>query len=279
MKKEPRTSWGKVSGWYDELLEDRSGTYQSTVILPSILRLLGDVKGITALDLACGQGFFARALAEKGMRVIAVDASKNLIALAKKHEASLAHRNAASKNPPIEYHVSPADSLPFIADQSIDAITIILAIQNIEQVDGVFKECARVLRRNGKLHVVMNHPAFRIPQGSSWGWDPSTSLGTSASAPLGANTKGMQYRRVDKYLSESKIKIQMHPGDAPNEYTVSFHRPLQYYAKHLAKYGFGIVRLEEWISNKKSQPGPRAKAEDAARHEIPLFLYVQGKYI
>lgn len=273
MKKEPRTSWGKVSGWYDELLEDRSGTYQSTVILPSILRLLGDVKGITALDLACGQGFFARAFAEKGMRVIGIDASKDLIALAKKYELSGKNRT------PIEYHVSPADSLPFIADQSIDAITIILAIQNIERVDGVFKECARVLKRNGKLHIIMNHPAFRIPRGSSWGWAPSTSLGTSTSAPLGANTKGVQYRRVDKYLSESKTKIQMHPGDAPNEYTVSFHRPLQYYTKCLAKHDFGIARLEEWISNKKSQPGPRAKAEDAARHEIPLFLYIQGKYI
>jgi hypothetical protein len=34
--------------------------------------------------------------------------------------------------------------------------------------------------------------------------------------------------------------------------------------------------MEEWESHKKSQPGPRAKAEDQARKEIPLFLYLEA---
>ncbi len=41
----------------------------------------------------------------------------------------------------------------------------------------------------------------------------------------------------------------------------------------LAKHGFAVTRLEEWISNKKSQKGPRVTAEDKARKEIPLFLF------
>jgi len=54
------TSWGKVADWYDELLEEKTGTYQTEVILPNILRLLDLKKGETILDLACGQGFFSR---------------------------------------------------------------------------------------------------------------------------------------------------------------------------------------------------------------------------
>ena len=91
--------------------------------------------------------------------------------------------------------------------------------------------------------------------------------------------EGVQYRRVERYLSELHIPIQMHPGADPREKTLSFHRPLQSYAKALASAGFAIARIEEWNSHKKSQPGPHAKAEDLARKEIPLFLLLEAKKI
>jgi hypothetical protein len=61
--------------------------------------------------------------------------------------------------------------------------------------------------------------------------------------------------------------------------TVSFHRSLQYYVKLFSKSGFAITRLEEWISHKQSQMGPRQKAEDVARKEIPMFMCVEVKKI
>jgi hypothetical protein len=44
----------------------------------------------------------------------------------------------------------------------------------------------------------------------------------------------------------------------------------------LGKNGFAVSRLEEWNSNRKSQPGPRSKAEDKARKEIPLFMFMEA---
>jgi ubiquinone/menaquinone biosynthesis C-methylase UbiE len=158
-----------------------------------------------------------------------------------------------------EFRVASAENLPFIDNGSMDKAAIILALQNIERADKVLGECARVLRAGGTLHLVLNHPAFRNPKVTSWGWDAENKV---------------QYRRVDEYLSESKVKIQMRPGDAPELYTLSFHRPLQYYFKLFSKLGFAVERLEEWNSNKKSEPGSRARAEDRARKEIPLFLYM-----
>ena len=58
--------------------------------------------------------------------------------------------------------------------------------------------------------------------------------------------------------------------------TVSFHRPLQVYFKALIKNSFLVGRLEEWNSNKKSETGPRQKAEDKARQEIPLFMLIEA---
>ena len=52
--------------------------------------------------------------------------------------------------------------------------------------------------------------------------------------------------------------------------------PLQVYFKALKRAGFAVTGLEEWISNKKSEAGPRAKAEDKARKEIPLFMMIEA---
>jgi hypothetical protein len=80
---------------------------------------------------------------------------------------------------------------------------------------------------------------------------------------------------MDQYMSESTSFIDMNPGRKGSEKqvtTVSYHRPLQLYMKSLAKHGLVIEKLEEWISDKKSQSGPRQHAEDKARKEFPLFL-------
>ncbi len=243
------TSWGKVAIWYDNYLS-KNGTYQKDLILPNILRLLTIKKNETVLDLACGQGFFTGEFAKIAGKTIGVDLSEELISLAKKHLPSA-----------IDYRVGSADNLSFLNDKSVDKITIILSLQNIENVSDTLKECSRVLKQGGKLYIVLNHPAFRIPKNSSWGWNEKNKS---------------QYRRIDSYLSESKVKIQMHPGDNPKEVTWSFHRPIQYYVKLLSKNGFLVYRMEEWNSNKKSEPGPKAEEENRIRSEIPLFLFIEG---
>lgn len=242
------TSWNHVASWYDELLKEE-GTYQKEVILPNLLRLADIKKGERIADIACGNGFFAREFSKKGAEVIAVDISPELITCARK--------NSPQK---IRFEIAPAYTLP-IKEKTIDKAVIILSIQNIEDVSKTFKEINRVLAPSGKFFLVMNHPAFRIPQNSGWGWDEKIKT---------------QYRRIDRYLTESKIKINMHPGVRQGAHTLSFHRPLQFYFKTLHNQGFAVSRLEEWTSNKKSQPGPRAKAEDNARKEIPVFLFMEA---
>lgn len=247
------TSWGNVAEWYDEYLEKSEDSYQKNVILPNILRILNIKKGDRVLDLACGQGLFSRAFSGAGAHVTGVDVSHELIGIAKEH---------SPKN--IAYYTASADKLTMAKSEFFDAAVIILGIQNIKNIAGVFLECRRVLAPSGRLIMVMNHPAFRIPQHSGWGWD---------------SKEQVQYRRIDGYLTESKVFIDMHPGKKEKQTTVSFHRPLQIYINTLAKYGFGITRMEEWISHKKSMKGLRQAAEDRARKEIPLFLMLEARKI
>ncbi|HRY62368.1 MAG TPA: class I SAM-dependent methyltransferase [Candidatus Paceibacterota bacterium] len=248
MKKD--SSWGEVASWYNDVVTGE-GSYQRDLILPNLLRLMDIHKGDVVLDLACGQGFFSGEFAKAGASVIASDISPELVEIAKNNP----------NNKDVDFHVSPAENIDFLKDGSADKISVVLAIQNIEKVQNVFKEVSRVLRTGGKMFLILNHPAFRIPKESSWGYD---------------DEKDIQFRMIDKYLSESKTEIDMNPGEnKQKKMTVSFHRPIQYYFKILKNNGFCVGALEEWISNKTSGEGPRKKAEDKSRKEFPLFMALE----
>ena len=248
------TSWEPVAGWYDEMLAG-DDTYQAKVILPNLLRLIPP-KGKRIIDIACGQGFFSKAFAEGGADVLGVDISKELIGLARKHEV----KSLRLADP--RFEVSPADNIVSAKNDYFDVALIILALQNIKEMNETLKEAARILTKGGTLIIVLNHPCFRIPRASSWDHDEKGQI---------------QYRRIDKYGRPFTVEIDMTPGANTKTYTQSFHRPLQDYFKALAGAGFCVTGLEEWISHKQSESGPRAMAEDSARKEFPMFLTIVAR--
>lgn len=252
MNKKPKSSWESVSDWYGAYMGKEGGDYQKDIVFPGALRLLEPVDDGDYLDLACGQGAFASLLAKKvKARIISLDASPSLINQAKRQ---------SSKS--IKFIVDDAGSFAhqFKPDQ-FDGVVCNLAIQNIDPLEPVFEQVSRVLKTGGNLVLTMNHPAYRQPRQSGWGWDEERKL---------------QYRRIDKYMSEYEMPIVAHPGSAPQIKTYSYHRPLSVYINTLAKHGFLIDALEEWCSNKHSDSGPKARAENQARKEIPLFLAIRA---
>ena len=255
--KKSDTSWGHVANWYHEHVSESDDTYHEKVIKPNLLRVLGDVKDKRILDVACGQGFFSRAFAAAGAHVTGADIAPELIAIAKK-------LGPAS----IQYLAAPASRMP-LPDESFDAAICVLALQNIKDLSGALAQVSHLLKAGASFAIVLNHPAFRIPRHSEWGFD-----GDGSSADGGA---GIQFRRIDRYLSETSYQIQMHPGSDPSATTLSYHRPLQLYMKELAKHGFVLAGIEEWISHRTSEKGPRREAEDRVRKEFPLFLMLSAR--
>ncbi len=250
--KKPTTSWGKVAGWYDKLLEDNSESYQEKLIKPNLLRMLGIKPGQQVLDVGCGQGFFGRAMAAEGAVVVGIDVAGELVKIAK--------GNAGGNE---TYLTMSAEKMSGLVAGRFDAAVCVLALQNIKNFQAAILEIARVLKKGGRCLLVLNHPAFRVPTASSWGYDQG---------------KNIQYRRVDKYLSEIAQAVDMTQGEKNpknKKFTYSFHRPLQLHFKTFAKAGFCVLRLEEWTSHKTSDKGPRKIAEDMARYEIPLFMALE----
>jgi ubiquinone/menaquinone biosynthesis C-methylase UbiE len=218
MKKD--TSWGNVADWYDEHLKG-DNTYHAQVISPNILRVVNLKTDQSLLELGCGQGFFIEQFSKLSKNVVGIDLGKELVDIAKK------------KIPKAKFLVGNAEDQKILTGEKFDVITIILALQNMKDLSAVVKNLDRLLAPGGKVVIVLNHPAFRIAKNSEWGIDKE---------------KNIQYRRVDAYMSEMEITIDMTPGKTSGkEMTVSYHRPLQVYSKAFGKAGFGIVKIEERI--------------------------------
>ena len=68
----------------------------------------------------------------------------------------------------------------------------------------------------------------------------------------------------------------MKPYPGGQGVTRSFHRPLQDYVDGLAEQGLVVERLRE-IPTAAVAAGPRARAENLAHREIPLFLGLRAR--
>jgi len=99
--------------------------------------------GSTILDAGCGSGELLLRLAGKGVNVIGVDQSREMLSragkrIASEHEASNA-----------ELRLGSAEHLP-VADSSVDGIIAHMLLHHL----GFFKEAARVCRNEGSCCVI-----------------------------------------------------------------------------------------------------------------------------
>lgn len=237
-------NWDPSETWYTALVGENGHYYHQTVVLPNIFRLLG--KFTSLLDLGCGQGVLARQIS-KNIEYVGIDQSEALIASAKK----------LSKHGKFVV-ADAAGELP-IGESDFDRAAFILSLQNMENGKAAIEAAATKLKKGGKLLLVLNHPCFRIPRQSGWGIEEQ---------------KKLQYRKIESYMSAQKIPIQTHPGQkGKSPMTYSYHHSLTDISAWLKASGLFIEIIEEWCSDKKSE-GPKAKMEDRARREIPLFMAI-----
>jgi ubiquinone/menaquinone biosynthesis C-methylase UbiE len=246
MAKQSKTSWESSAKWYDVAVGQEGHYYHEHVIFPNLLKLMNLEKKSTVLDLGCGQGILSRKL-PPSIPYVGIDLSPSLIQSAKK----------MNRNKEASFEVHDITQPFILSKNDFTHCCIILALQNLGDPLNALENVARHLQKGGHLFLVLNHPCFRIPRMSHWGEDEG---------------KQILYRRMDGYLSEQKIPIQTHPSKGKSStQTWSFHHPLSTYSKWVKEAGFAIVEIQEWTSDKQST-GKKAKMENRARREFPLFL-------
>ncbi len=119
-----------------------------------------DLAGGSWLDAGCGTGTLSRMLAERGCRVLGVDAAIEMVEAA----GRLAHRGDRSLQLKFE-RVETIVRLP-LAGNSCDGVLCSSVLEYVSDVDACLKEFARVLRPGGLLLVSVpnRHSIVRLTQ-------------------------------------------------------------------------------------------------------------------
>lgn len=93
---------------------------------------------VRVLDVGCGAGFLANALAARGLEVTGLDASAASLAVAGRHDATGR----------VRYHVGDAYHLPY-PDASFEVVCAMDFLEHVTAPDRVIAEAARVLAPGG----------------------------------------------------------------------------------------------------------------------------------
>jgi SAM-dependent methyltransferase len=120
---------------------------------------LGTLEGKRVLELGSGAGHNAVALARQGAKVITVDPSWGRLERV---------REAADRSETkVELHQGDPAEIAFVRAETIDAALSVYTLATVADLDRVFRQVHRVLRREAPLIFSLPHPAFTMTDPAS----------------------------------------------------------------------------------------------------------------
>ncbi len=121
-----------------------------------LLALAHPQPGERALDLCCGTGDVAFALARKGATVDGLDFSEPMLAVARE-------RQARENRTKVTFTQGDAQQTPY-ADATFEVVTISYGLRNLASFEGGLAEMWRVAKPGGRLLVL----DFGVPDNALW---------------------------------------------------------------------------------------------------------------
>jgi ubiquinone/menaquinone biosynthesis C-methylase UbiE len=200
----------------------------------SLMTLVGDLTGLSVVDVACGEGFYTRLLCQKGAsKVTGVDLSGKMIELARKQEAEC--------NQGIVYLVGDARlmTLPDKYDVAVSAYLLNYARNRVELQD-MCAGVARCLRPGGRFVTVNSSPALDFstsPSYRKYGFETSVVGKWQEGAPI----------KWTFFLEDSSFEIE------------NYHLDVAAHEEALNLAGFATIR---WHTPRLSTEGNAAFGND-----------------
>lgn len=151
-----REAWNAGAEAFIQFVESGADYYRHLVHGPALLAACGEVRGASALDLGCGQGYFSRLLARAGAVVTGIDLADDLIARAVELEAA----------EPLGIRYRRLDAARIGAcfpAESVELVTGCMALQDMADPAAVLAGAERLLRREGRMVFSVPHPCTDPP--------------------------------------------------------------------------------------------------------------------
>jgi 2-polyprenyl-3-methyl-5-hydroxy-6-metoxy-1,4-benzoquinol methylase len=204
-----------IAEWYDGYLSENT-PYQE-VVLPTLLKFVGNVQGQRICDLGCGQGWLTRELARKGAQMTGIDLSDQLLTIARQYE----EREPLG----IVYRQGDAQRVEAFAEGEFDGCMCIWSLVDIPDLQAVFQSMRRLLKPGGWLIFAIAHPCFEAPNARWITLDDET-----------------RARAVHTYDSETFWKSER--GGVRTR-VGAYHRTLSAYLNMLVNDGFVFEQMWE----------------------------------
>lgn len=236
-------AYNDIAEWYDNYLREHPISQET--VLPQILDLVGDVKGQSVCDLACGQGWIARELARRGAVVTGIDLSDQQLVIA--------HRYEEQEPLGIKYVQGNVHDAPQLADSSFDGCTCVLSLTDIPDIQATFQTARRILKPDGWLVFAITHPCFDPPH-AQWVTLDNRRISRAVNG----------YFQEGFWMSESggiRSRIGAH------------HRMLSTYLNTLITARFALERVVE------PEAGSGLAKRVPGRVEIPSLLLIRARAV
>jgi ubiquinone/menaquinone biosynthesis C-methylase UbiE len=223
-KDEVKNIWNENAEFWDSKMGE-GNDFHKTLIEPIQLKLLNINPGDKILDIACGNGQFARKMAELGANVTAIDFSDKFIAIAK-----------SKGNYDIKYRVLDATSktdLKKLTGNTFDSIVCTMALMDMENIEVLIDHLPKMLKKKGIFVFSILHPCFNSGE----------NILVHERDDSGGEVKSKYYVKICNYLIEKNgLGIGMIGQPKPQYY---FHRPVSAILKYFFESGFVLDAYEE----------------------------------
>ena len=243
-----RDEWDAAADDYTHGQSSGRDYYRYEFFGPAHIAQCGDVTGLPLLDVGCGNGYFARAMASRGARVIGVDISTRMIE----------HARAAESRAPLGIVYLEMDAASIgreFAPGTFRMATSCLALQDMPDVPRVLAAVRSVLQPGSRFVASIAHPCTDTPF-RRWQKDER-------------NAK--QWLCIDRYFERGALQYQWAEWGGRDFVTTAVHAPLEDWFRWFLSAGFQLRGVSEPCPTTDAIAA-RPDLADAAR--VPYFLIV-----
>ena len=129
--------------WWDPTSEFRPLLEINPLRLGHIERLAGGLAGKRVLDVGCGGGILAEAMAMRGAQVTGIDLAEKPLKVAMLHGMESASG--------VNYRLVAAEALALEAPESFDVVTCMEMLEHVPDPASIVRACAQLVRPGGAV--------------------------------------------------------------------------------------------------------------------------------
>ncbi|MBU0459757.1 MAG: class I SAM-dependent methyltransferase [Nanoarchaeota archaeon] len=236
--------YDKVAKHYFERRADKSRfDYNRDIEVPAMIKLISDVKNKVVLDMGCGFGDHSRKLSEKGAKkIIGFDLSKDLVKFATEQKISNCNFEVGNMDKKLKYK-----------SNYFDLVISGLALHYVKNINQLFKEVNRVLKKNGFFVFSTGHPIFDLL---------NESLDNSSEAKISIKRVGNKRIVQGNYFDEKPKLANLGELGKMITYAYTFETLIK----------LGLNNGFELVDYVDAKPVPSSKKYDSEKYKLTTTL-------